>query len=194
MDDLTNTVSIKILKKYRSEHKINAFNWLLFYFDLLNHGSLDADEDGQLNDSFGRRLGMLQNENSRILSIQDFWMLSFVWPWSQIIKRNDSLNIQKYCALPLSHIKAAFQFREMISLFLLIFAFQKGLATDQVTLNDLQMTVNGMNDKINKLEVQVQDLQSEVKERIILVTDFFSHNYLGDNFEICLQHPSPTPL
>ena len=37
-----------------------------------------------------------------------------------------------------------------------------------VTLNDLQMTVNGMNDKINKLEIQVQDLQSEVKERIIL--------------------------
>ena len=37
-----------------------------------------------------------------------------------------------------------------------------------VTLNDLQMTVNGMNDKINKLEIQVQDLQSEVKERVIL--------------------------
>ena len=37
-----------------------------------------------------------------------------------------------------------------------------------VTLNDLQMTVNGMTDKINKLEVQVQDLQSEVKERVIL--------------------------
>ena len=37
-----------------------------------------------------------------------------------------------------------------------------------VTLNDLQMTVNGMNDKINKLEIQVQDLQNEVKERVIL--------------------------
>ena len=36
-----------------------------------------------------------------------------------------------------------------------------------VTLNDLEMTVNGMNDKINKLEIQVQDLQSEVKERVI---------------------------
>ena len=64
----------------------------------------------------------------------------------------------------------------MISLFLLIFAFENGLATGQVTLNDLQMTMNGMNDKINKLEVQVQDLQSEVKERIILVTDY-SDNY-----------------
>jgi len=68
----------------------------------------------------------------------------------------------------LSHFKAAFQFREMISLFLLIFAFQNGLATGQVTLDDLHVTVNDMNDKINKLEVQVQDLQSEVKERIIL--------------------------
>ena len=86
----------------------------------------------------------------------------------------------------MSHFKAAFQFREMISLFLLIFAFQNGLATGQVTLNDLQMTMNGMNDKINKLEVQVQDLQNEVKERIILVTDSLSHSYLGDNFEICL--------
>ena len=56
----------------------------------------------------------------------------------------------------------------MISLFLLIFAFENGFANGQVTLNDLQMTVNGMNDKINKLEVQVQDLQSEVKERVIL--------------------------
>ena len=37
-----------------------------------------------------------------------------------------------------------------------------------VTLNDLQMTVNGMNDKINKLEIQVQDLQNEVKERVII--------------------------
>ena len=72
----------------------------------------------------------------------------------------------------------------MISLFLPIFAFQNGLATGQVTLNDLEMTMNGMNDKINKLEVQVQDLQSEVKERIILVTDS------GDNFKIRLQHPS----
>ena len=56
----------------------------------------------------------------------------------------------------------------MTLLLLLFFAFQNGLATGQVTLDDLKMTVNGMNDKINKLEVQVQDLQSEVKERVIL--------------------------
>ena len=56
----------------------------------------------------------------------------------------------------------------MISLFLLIFACQHGSTTGQVTLHDLQMTVNGMNDKINKLEIEVQDLQSEVKERVIL--------------------------
>ena len=70
--------------------------------------------------------------------------------------------------------KPHFQFREMISLFLLIFAFQNGLASGQVTLHDLQMTVSGMNDKINKLEAQVQDLQSEVKERIILDWFFWS--------------------
>ena len=65
----------------------------------------------------------------------------------------------------------------MISLFLLIFAIENGFATGQVTLNDLQMTVNGMNDKINKLEVQVQDLQSEVKERIILhISDSSSYS------------------
>ena len=56
----------------------------------------------------------------------------------------------------------------MISLFLLIFAYQNGLATGVVTLNDLQLTMLGMNDKINKLETQVQTLQSEVKERVIL--------------------------
>ena len=56
----------------------------------------------------------------------------------------------------------------MIFLFLLIFAFQNGVATGQLTLNDLQVTMNGMNDKINKLEAQVHDLQSEVKVRLIL--------------------------
>ena len=70
--------------------------------------------------------------------------------------------------------KPHFQFREMISLFLLIFACQNGFATGQVTLNDLQMTVNGMNDKINKLETQVQDLKSEVKEKFILGSIYVS--------------------
>ena len=56
----------------------------------------------------------------------------------------------------------------MISLFLLIFAFQNGLATGELTLNDLQVTMNGINDKINKLETQVHDLQGEVKVGVIL--------------------------
>ena len=54
----------------------------------------------------------------------------------------------------------------MILLFLLIFAFQNELATGQLTLNDLQVTMDGMNDKINKLETQVKDLQSEVKVKL----------------------------
>ena len=69
----------------------------------------------------------------------------------------------------------------MISLFLLIFACQNGLATGEVTLNDLQLTMIGMNDKINKLEVQVQDLQSEVKERVILhISDSSSYSNIVD--------------
>ena len=58
----------------------------------------------------------------------------------------------------------------MISLFLLVFAFQNGVATGELTLDDLQVTINSMNDKINKLETQVQDLQSEVKVRFIFFT------------------------
>ena len=57
----------------------------------------------------------------------------------------------------------------MILIFLLIFAYQDGLAsiwTGQPTLNDLQVSMDGMNDKINKLETQVQDLQSEVKVKL----------------------------
>ena len=65
----------------------------------------------------------------------------------------------------------------MIWLFLLIFACHNGLATGEVTLNDLQLTMIGMNDKINKLEVQVQDLQSEVKERIIQNDSFPSRDW-----------------
>ena len=57
----------------------------------------------------------------------------------------------------------------MISLFLLVFAFQNGVAAGELTLNDLQVTMNGMNDKINKLETQVHDLQSEVKVGLIFL-------------------------
>ena len=54
----------------------------------------------------------------------------------------------------------------MISLFLLIFAIHDGLATEDATLRDvvngLQMTVNEMNSKMERLE-------NEVKVRVILV-------------------------
>ena len=54
----------------------------------------------------------------------------------------------------------------MISLFLLIFAFQNGLATGEADLrqivNSLQLTVNEMNGKVMHLE-------NEVKVRVILV-------------------------
>ena len=54
----------------------------------------------------------------------------------------------------------------MISLFLLIFAIHDGLATEDATLRDvvngLQMTVNEMNGKMERLE-------NEVKVRVVLV-------------------------
>ena len=68
------------------------------------------------------------------------------------------------CSLMLSHF--CFDFREMISLFLLIFVVQDGLATEGATLRDvvngLQMTVNEMNSKTERLE-------NEVKVRVVLV-------------------------
>ena len=54
----------------------------------------------------------------------------------------------------------------MISLFLLIFAFQNGLATEDADLrqmvNSLQLTVNEMNGKVMHLE-------NEVKVRVVPV-------------------------
>ena len=63
----------------------------------------------------------------------------------------------------------------MISLFLLIFAFQNGLATGEADLrqivNSLQLTVNEMNGKVMHLE-------NEVKVRVVPViskTKVFCH-------------------
>ena len=62
--------------------------------------------------------------------------------------------------------RESFSIREMISLFLLIFAFQDGLATEDSDLrqivNSLQLTVNGMSGKMVNLE-------NEVKVRVVLV-------------------------
>ena len=59
----------------------------------------------------------------------------------------------------------------MISLFLLIFAFQNGLATGEADLrqivNSLQLTVNAMSGKMTYLE-------NEVKVRVVLINDYFT--------------------
>ena len=51
----------------------------------------------------------------------------------------------------------------MIPLFLLIFAFQNGIAKGELTLNDLRLTVEGLTGKMTLLEAHVNDLQNEVK-------------------------------
>ena len=68
-----------------------------------------------------------------------------------------------------------FDFREMVPLFLLIFAFQNGLPTGQADLhrivNSLQLTVIDMNGKIAHLE-------NEVKVRVVLVLLKLEHFFL----------------
>ena len=68
-----------------------------------------------------------------------------------------------------------FDFREMVPLFLLIFAFQNGLATEDTDLrqmvNSLQLTVNEMNGKVMHLE-------NEVKVRVVLVLLKLEHFFL----------------
>ena len=49
----------------------------------------------------------------------------------------------------------------MISLFLLLFAVQNGMTSGELTLE----TLNG---RLNQLETQVNDLQGEVKDRVVL--------------------------
>ena len=61
----------------------------------------------------------------------------------------------------MSHFKIAFNFREMISLFLLLFAVQNGMTAGELTLESL-------NERLNQLETQVHDLQGEVKDRVML--------------------------
>ena len=60
----------------------------------------------------------------------------------------------------------------MISLFLLIFAFQNGLATEDANLrqlvNSLQLNINEMKTKMNIFETKVQSLENEIKVRAVL--------------------------
>ena len=67
-----------------------------------------------------------------------------------------SNNTQNTVLSPLRHFEISFNFREMILLFLLIFAFQNGIASGEVTLE-------GLNGRLNQLESQVHNLQGEVK-------------------------------
>ena len=77
---------------------------------------------------------------------------------------------QKYSnPLSLSHFK--FTMREMIALFLLIFAFQNTQATEEADLrklvNSLQMNINEMGSKMTSFETKVQSLENEIKVRVV---------------------------
>ena len=54
----------------------------------------------------------------------------------------------------------------MISLFLLIFAFQKGLKSEDATLLDL---VNSLQKTVNELNGKMERLENEVKVRVSLM-------------------------
>ena len=54
----------------------------------------------------------------------------------------------------------------MISIFLLIFAIQDGLAIEDATLRDV---VNGLQITINEMNGKVERLENEVKVRVVLV-------------------------
>ena len=60
----------------------------------------------------------------------------------------------------------------MISLFLLIFAFQNGLATEDANLrqlvNSLQLNMNEMSTKMATFETKVESLENEIKVRVVL--------------------------
>ena len=60
----------------------------------------------------------------------------------------------------------------MISLFLLIFAFQNGLATEDANLrqlvNSLQLNMNEMSTKMATFETKVESLENEIKVRAVL--------------------------
>ena len=60
--------------------------------------------------------------------------------------------------------RESFSLREMISLFLLIFAFQNGLATED---SDLRQIVNQLQSTMNKMSGKMVNLENEVKDRVI---------------------------
>ena len=62
--------------------------------------------------------------------------------------------------------RESFSLREMISLFLLIFAFQNGLATED---GDLRQIVNNLQSTVNKMSGKIVHLESEVKVGMVLV-------------------------
>ena len=60
----------------------------------------------------------------------------------------------------------------MISLFLLIFAFRNGLATEDANLrqlvNSLQLNMNEMSIKMTTFVIKVESLENEIKVRVVL--------------------------
>ena len=64
----------------------------------------------------------------------------------------------------------------MISLFLLIFAFQKGLRSEDATLLDV---VNSLQKTVNEMNVKLERLENEVKVRV----DFMVHTFWIRKFE-----------
>ena len=74
----------------------------------------------------------------------------------------------------------------MISLFLLIFACQNGLATDD---SDLRQVVNSLQVTVNEMSGKMMHLENEVKVRVRLVLDeivekiFLAENHLFEVVE-----------
>ena len=65
----------------------------------------------------------------------------------------------------------------MISLFLLIFAFQNGLATDD---SDLRQVVNSLQVTVNEMSGKMLHLENEVKVRVRLIDEIVGKIFLAD--------------
>ena len=71
----------------------------------------------------------------------------------------------------------------MISLFLLIFAFQNGLATDD---SDLRQVLNSLQVTVNEMSGKMMHLENEVKVRVRLIDEIVGKIFLAENhlFEV----------
>ena len=69
----------------------------------------------------------------------------------------------------------------MIALFLLIFGAQNAIATGELNLNNLHLTVVELNGRMNKLEAEVNDLKSEVKVWVVETRKKLSFSTIENN-------------